>query len=163
MRALRWMTAWLLVLAGCGGGSASQADLASYCDAECAWKSRCKTPELDCVAKCHQRIDPYAGVYVGGYFRAAADCWNHGSCTSASGDSCSAAGVLALNEPTRDRDYQACMNARSACQVAKKETFSDDYCYLLPALTDAARDQFASCFLVSCELQRSCAKNALGE
>jgi hypothetical protein len=163
MRSAPWIAVWFLSLAGCGGGGpASQADLASYCDAECAWQARCKTPELDCVNSCHKKTDAHAAIYVGGYFRAAADCWRNGACDT-KGDTCSAAGVLALNEPTRDRDFAACMNARSACQAAKKETFSDDDCYVLPALTDAARDHFASCFVVSCELQRSCANTALGD
>jgi len=147
-----------LALGGCSNaGPASVEDVNAYCDASCGWEARCKSPALDCVTKCREKNDRFAPIYRADFWHGTTDCLKTAPCDAKS-DACSSAAVLAIGEPSQDRDFAACMAARSTCK-----SFSDDYCYQLPALTDDARARFIGCFQAACAQQSSCAKTALGD
>ena len=125
------------------------------CTQECAWRDRCGSETYAaCLPSCLRRYTNH-GVSLREEFVARVEgCFPALTCSQFD-DAC----YSLVGDYASVPEVRACLARYQSCSAA----FSDDHCYTIGALTDAARADAAACLTEDCGRVSRCMKRAIGE
>jgi hypothetical protein len=148
-------TVILGLASACSGGSSSgdtaPGDPAAFCNAICAWKTRCE-PGSDCAGACATSTDRLRTKVRSSYWAGVAQCVDAQTCQESPDGNC------IVDYKHGDPAYPD-VPVVVACQAKRAEcgnTFTKHYCNSLAALVDAARAEADTCKSKPCDGVEAC-------
>lgn len=144
----------LALLASCGDDTAERPSTTDVCTSVCDWQAKCHQEDrAACIKKCTTESD--LSKYRTEWMTYVNDCFKSLACGE-SDDHC-VANFAAVDPAYPNLGFvQSCLQKRAACE----NSFADDYCASITALTDDRRAKAALCNALECGAVLACLKDA---
>lgn len=146
------------------GAATKPADTAAIvqaCKAMCQRRVKCQGKADTCATDCStSKLAHLDQIYLDAYIQAFLSCMKTLSCQQIT-DTCAAKALSAVSSnPSAHPLYKSCTSRRATCQK-QGQTFSDDWCAVMPALAAKGQTAAKQCLAKTCGQIGSCLEATL--